>query len=151
MNYYHCFDGFMIEPTKGMTLREFVEWDAWKRARKLQEEIENLPIEKRFLSSPDYKLAMAMPVNVAITISNHSVEKCGTNAPPIVADRLGGKMVCDDSYSFFGTFGEFLVHISASQYPWIGELEYPQWEINEPDLISYDNYDYQLNGMEVEE
>lgn len=143
MGYYHQFDEFRVEPYKGMTLREFVEWDCWRRARIIQEEIENLPEKDRFLSQPDYSLVMAMPVNVAITVSNYSVEERGMNAPPIVADRLGGKVFCDDSYSFFGTFGEFLVHISASQYPWIGELTYPHWEINEPDLISYDNYDYQ--------
>ena len=149
--WYHQFKDFMHVPKEGETLRQFVEIECWRRAVQIQESIENRPEKERFLSHPSYELVKAMPVNLAITVSNYSVKKHGTNAPPIVADRMGCKIFCDDEYSFYGEFGNFLVHISETQYPWIGELEYPHWEIYGPDLIVYDNYDYQLDGLEDDE
>lgn len=143
MRYYHRFGSFMHTPKNGETLRHFVEEDCYKRAKRIAQSIED-----DRLADPDYDLVKAMPVNFITTISNWSVKKHGYNAPPLAFMRLGRQMVADEEYSFFGTFGDFLVMISATQYDWIGELEFPSWELHEPDLISYDNYDYQLNGAE---
>jgi len=145
--YYHRFDKFIHEPKKGETLREFVETDCYRRARLIQEGIETT---KPHLIDVDYDLVKSMPVNFCVYISNYSVKKHGFDAPPIVADRLG-KYVTDEEYSFYGTFGDFLIHISATQYDWIGELEYPDWEIYPPDLIAYDHYDYSGGDLDEED
>lgn len=150
MDYYHRFGSFMHEPSKGESLRHFVEKDCYLRAKKLEINIQGMEEKDSFLVNPDYELVKAMPVNFITTISNYSVKKHGADAPPIAFERLGQKLVVDDDYSFFGTFGNFLVKISATQYDWIGELEYPSWEICPPDLIAYDNYDYQLDEPEVD-
>lgn len=144
MSGYHVFSGFILEPKNGESLRSFIDNDCWQRAKKIQIGIENRPEEEQFLSWPDYALVAAMPVNLCVYVSNYSVEKRGMNAPPIVADRMGGKIVCDDEYSFYGTYGDWLFHISSTQYDWLGDLEYPDWEICDPDLISFDNYDYAI-------
>lgn len=150
-DYYHRFAHFMHEPKKGETLREFLERDCFQRAYAIEIQIEELEKDQTYLANVDGALMGAMPVNFYVYTSNYSVAKNGFDAPPIVASRMGMKTASDDEYSYYGTLDGFLHHISASQYPWIGELEYPDWEIFAPDLIAFDNYDYNGGDQDEEE
>ena len=149
--YYHRFARFVDEPRKGETLRDFVERDSFHRAKMVEQMIEELPEGKDYLLDIDTALCGAMPVNFYVYTSNYSVKKYGFDAPPIVADRMGGKTASDAEYSYFGTLDGFLHHIANPNYPWLGELEYPAWEICPPDLITYDNYDYSGGDLDDDE
>lgn len=149
--YYHRFARFVDEPREGETLREFVERECFDRAKMVEQMIEELPEGKDYLLDIDSALYGAMPVNFYVYTSNYSVQKHGFDAPPIVADRMGGKTASDEEYSYFGTLDGFLHHIADPNYPWIGELEYPDWEICPPDLITYNNYDYSGGDLDDDE
>lgn len=147
MYYYHSFANFMHTPEEYITLREFIEKDCYLRAKAIEQMIE----KDNSHVHVDYELIKAMPVNFCTTVPNYSLKKHKLTAPPIVFERLGYKVVTDEEYSFYGTFGDFLVKLSRMQYDWIGELVHGQWAIIAPDLIVYDNYSDAGGDLEDDE
>lgn len=123
---------FIHPPTRGETLREFIDWNALRCAEYMKSTLSS-ELDPRVSAS----LVFSTPVNVIIC---NSCENQVSPLPPAITNVIGldSALHADEEYCFVGEYGSWLFHISRSQYDWIGDIEMGECQVYDEGIVLYE-------------